>query len=357
MISGFSSHTTRLSALILTLACAVPTFAQSTRTANAPQTQPAATRPSFPPIAAVINNENLSRDDFQTALEMAAGPRVFNEILTMVVAKQACERAGIAITPEKVKAQLERVYSGLRASGVPEDRLEQALAVSLQQRGVTRFEFEWTLTRMACLAEMAKNSDIKIGDDKVDEAFKIQNGVKYNIIDFPLPDQAAAAKLRGLIEKDKKSPEDAAREIGSNAQLVTLSEFADMSQPATKKAMDLIKDLKPGQLSAFVNLSPDPAGQAQWHMLYLKGVDPAREVKAADVAAEKAKLKQQLQQAAELEWANNHLNELVRKASVQIHDPVLQQIYQQIDAARAAQAAAATQAATQPATSLPTTPR
>lgn len=79
MISGQIFFSKRLLALaVLTTAVTGSAWGQ-TPSANPPAavpgTMPAATRPSFPPLTAVINGENLTRDDYQVALEMIAGPR------------------------------------------------------------------------------------------------------------------------------------------------------------------------------------------------------------------------------------------------------------------------------------------
>ena len=60
-------------------------------------------------------------------------------------------------------------------------------------------------------------------------------------------------------------------------------------------------------------------------------------------------LKVQLQQQAEDAWGQEHLRMLVSKARVDIKDPVMLGMYQQLEAYRAAQAAAASQPATAPA--------
>ncbi|MEI8197963.1 MAG: hypothetical protein WCI73_18880, partial [Phycisphaerae bacterium] len=88
-----------------------------------------------------------------------------------------------------------------------------------------------------------------------------------------------------------------------------------------------------------------------FQMIYLDKLEPAREIKPADVASYKDKLKARMVQAGDEAWANNHMQNLMAKARLDIKDPVLMDMYQRMAAARAA----ATQAATQPATTLPAT--
>jgi hypothetical protein len=331
-----------VSACRLTVAQTTPVTATAPATAPA-ETQPA-TRPTFAygPITAVINGDQLSRDEFQVALTQVAGPKVFDEIISVVLARQACQNAGIDVGQAQVKAQLDRILESLREQGVPESGLQQALGMLMQRQGITRYEFELLLQRNAYLAALSKDHG-QVAQEDLDEAYKEETGRRYQVLDTQV-DPAQAAQLRDLVEKQKKPLAEAARSLNLRVQEFVFSEFATEKQ-VPKSILDRAKQMKEGELSVMIPL------ESGSHMIYLEKIIPPTEIKPGEVPAFKEKLKVRLGQMAQDNWANQHLQTLLAKARIEFRDPVLAQMYQQIAAARAAATqAAASQSATQPAT-------
>lgn len=353
MISNTSLNLKRMAigatAVLSMLACRIG-FAETTPATAPASSQPAATRPniSFGPVTAVINSDQVSRDEFQFALEQAAGPKVFEEILQFYLAQQACQSAGFPVGPEQFKAQAERLVASLKEQGVTDAQMPQALGMVMQRQGLTPYEFDLKLKTSAFMAALAKGHG-DVTPEQVEDAYKRDTGKKYSVVVTYLSDMSQAAGLRNLVVKEQKSIVDAARQMSLQQRPALISDVATEKE-VPKAIMDITRKLKDGELSVFIPL------ETTFQMLYLEKAIPAQDIKPADVASYKGKLKAKMIQAGEEQWANNHMQNLMSKARIEFKDPILSQMYQQIAAARTAQQEAAkTQPASPPAT-MPAAP-
>lgn len=342
--SKLNRLTLALSAAVISVACSTG-LAQTPPTttapaATAPASQPATQPFSFGPITAVINGENLTRDEFQITLEQIAGAKVFEQILSVVVAQKACENAGIVVKQEQFQAQLNRFKDNLREQGVEEDQLDRALAMTIQRQGLTPLEFDMAIRRKAYMTALAKDHG-EVSAEQLETAYKQDTGRKFQVLDITV-DFAQAPQLRNMVEKDKVSIVDATRKLGLQTRPVLISEFSTEAE-TPKSVLDSAKNLKENSLSVVIPL------EAGNHMLYMEKIIPAQDIKPEEVAAYKEKLRLKLFQANQDNWANQQLQYLMQRATIEFKDPVLGRIYQQIAAARKAQADAATQPATMPA--------
>ncbi len=311
--------------------------------AQTPTSQPAPAKP-----IAVINGHEIDNERFNRLLMEVCGLRVFETVLNWTVVQQACNQAGIQTDNEdfskSVNAEIQRVLDALGASGISEADRPRFLQVALQKQGISNVEFQMSMQQQAGLRALSKGH-VDVTDDEVKQQFEANYGERaevriIRIQDGAQPALVTASKVREQVEKQKRDPSEAARELGLPIEPVKIPKNAD--GPGIKEIRETAFQLKPGQLSASV------LQNGVNYLIFLDKIDPAQtDVKFETV---KAKVREEVQTAKEQQWMANHLMYLRSQARVDVNDPVLGRQFAAMAAQQRAAQAATTQSATQPAT-------
>ncbi len=311
-------------------------------TAPAATTAPATTQK----VLAVINKQSIDADKFNQLLMSIGGMRLFEQVVDLVIAEQACNVAGVDVNaPEfqkNIQAELDRNLNELGNQGVPKEQRQQALQQLLQRQNISLPEYQMTLRKAACLRVLAKGK-VTITDTNLAEAFEAEYGERVRGRLLSVKTMEDAAEVRKAIEKEAKDPAEVAnmRQIPMRSIIIPKSVNVEKNLKTLK---DIAFELKERQLSAAL---PQPDGT--YLLFYLDKKEPQQDVKLTDV---KEKLREKLTEQGEINWANNHLAWLRRQADIQVNDPVLSLQYAELIQR---QKAAATQNATQPATAAAAT--
>jgi hypothetical protein len=332
-------------------ALAISVAVAPTLRGDTPTTRPSAKLPDLPddavekapdPVLATVNGIPIDREKFTSLLMAIGGPRLFEQVVTFVLAQDACEKAGITIKPEDIDAEKTKVlYNlGVQYPDVkPADR-ERLLAVILQKQGITIPEFQLSLQRAACLRALAKGKAEPTETD-VQNAWNIDNADKVQLLDIVVPDFAAVAELRKVVEGEKKSPLELAQKKHYPIQEITLSKAAPQTGDG-KTLADTAFQLKEGDLSPLIGLGGKDGKPVEQHVLYCeKTISATNKTPSAE---ERAALKDRMTEAFESRWSEQHLRKLEAESHVDIKDKTLGTYYAMINAqnrAAASQAAAA----------------
>jgi hypothetical protein len=302
---------------------------------------PAATQPAAPEALALVNGLPIDRAQFVNALMSVAGARLFEQWVSTMVALQDCQRQGIQVTQDMVKAQKDQIFEQLAAQGVPESQREAAFQQVMASKNITSFEMGLSLQRAAALKALAKGR-VDPTEEQVHQAFDMTYGQKVQLRDIVVPDMGTAEEIKSQAVDAKLSVPDIAQSKGLHVQEMVLSASMQNLQPQIKQ---IAFELKPGETSATIPISA-ANGSTTYHLLYCeKQIPPQSDVKFDAV---KDKVRAELLQAMETQWGNAYLNQLMAQAKIEIKDPVLQIYYSElVKRVRAQQAAQA--AATQPA--------
>ena len=330
-------------ATIATLAMSATLAVAQTTTAPATAPTPAP-KPYVPdPIFAEINGEKIPRDLFTNILIEVSGMRLFNQLGELVVVQQACEGAGIKINKEMVLAEKDRILSNLKKQGVPDDQLEAAFQQVLARQGASPREIDWMLNKAAGLRALSKGKTGPISDEMLTDAFEVQYGESYQGRVFIFETMKDGLDVKSAAMKEKKPFAEVAQARNIQAQNIRIP-ASDAVEFNPKKFKDTIKQLSEGEASSVLDFE-----NRSVVLVLDKKIAKNDKVKFAEV---KDKLKAQLTEEAEMRWGQQHLQNLIRDAKVDIKDPIIraqrEMMMKQYQSA-ATRAAAATAPATAPA--------
>jgi len=302
------------------------------------------------PVLATVDGIPIDREKFNGLLMAIGGPRLFEQVITYVLAQEACDKGGIEIKPSDTEAEKTRMLAGI-GERYPDlkdakDR-EQALGILLQRQGVTALEFQLSLQRAACLRKLATGKAVPT-DKEVTDAWDANNAEKVDVLDIVVKDFNEASELRKFVEKEKKAPTELANSKGARMNEFTISAVVPQTG-AAKDLKELAFQVKEGDLSAAKMIGGGDGKPGELHVMYCVKKIPATGKVATE--AEKADLKKKMTEAYESRWADAHLRKLMNEARIDIKDKTLSAYYQAVNAQAAqARAAAASQAASQPTT-------
>lgn len=311
---------------------------------------PAASAPASqgaPAVFAVINGQEISSDKFNQLLVTIAGMRVFEQVLDLVVAEQACLGAGININaPEfqkNMQAELDRALADIKGPEgmvLTDTQRKAALEQYLAQRGITNVEFQMGLRRGACLRALAKDK-VTVTDTDVDNAYKFQYGNRLVGHIFGVRTMEQASDIRKALVDQAKSIDEVARTFGGQATVIPM----DVDDKSLESLKSACKVLGEKQLSGSIAQNDKDGKVTGYLLFYLERKELPKDVKLD--AALKTKLRTNLQEQGERNWANNHLQFLRSKATIKINDPILSK---QVEEAFKRMQSNTTQSATAPAT-------
>lgn len=307
----------------------------------APTTAPAAPDP----ILFQINGTPISRQAFNQVLYEVAGPQVFMEFMQDILAMQACNQAGIPITDDMVKAEKARIIAdikdGAAKAGKPiaDDQMDGVFYQVLARQGVTPSMVEWWLRRNVCMRALAKGRVPAVTEEMINDAFEYQYGERLQGRVMVFGTMTEAMDFTEAVNKKKKPVLQAAQELSVQSQEFRITPKTDVKPPIMKDAAMQLKD---GEISAAI------PNDNRWLIIYLEKRTPKSDTKLADV---RDKLKVSLQEQMELQWAQNHLQNLLLTANIETRDSLLLPSLRYLEQAKAQARQAATQAsATQPTT-------
>jgi hypothetical protein len=359
-VSGFWSYQRLLAgAAVISLATGATCLVAQTKPSTAPATTaPAAVSadPSAP--VALINGNPVNPVFFHETLVQVAGMRVFQQVLDLSLVQNACRGAGLELSgptfQKRMDDEMQRTLDSLTVP--PETTREQRLAIlnnALAQRGVTAIEFRMLLETNSGLRALAKGAEaqgsITVSDTDIDTQWKADFGKKYRIHVIAVNNDAEiAAKVRDLIEKQKKTPEQAAQD----QKLPNPGEWVipDNAMGAGI-VLTACQALKEGQLSPLTEV-PGANGQPAQKVLILLDKIEADTTTTTNKLTDKLKmeLKQKVMNTKEEQWMNAHKAMLRQGANIQINDPELSRQFEVIAKTLQAQAEAAK---TQPGVAVP----
>jgi hypothetical protein len=293
-----------------------------------------ATLPSLETPIAKINGHDINNAAFYNLLIQVAGMRVFQQVIDLSLAQQACTGAGIPIDgPEfqkRVEAEFQRALDTMNVPNASNEEKQKILDEVLRRQGVNSVEFGMNLQRTALLRALSKGK-VDVTDQDIDEAYLAQYGDRVQAKIIEVGTLERAAMLREAIEKQKKTPDEAAQELGIAAP-------ASWTISSNANGIDDIKKVafakNEGELSAPITLN------GRMFMVFVEKKLPSQ-LKSVPKDSVKDKLRATVQDLKETQWMSKQLDTLRLNASIQINNATLLQQFQAVQEARKRQADAA----------------
>ncbi len=324
--------------------------------------QPEVKETALDPVLATINGIPLSRESFNNTLMATGGPKLFGQLLPLVLVQDACNVAGIQITDADIKAERDRILDNIAKQypGLKDSERDQVLNASLQRQGITSsMEFQFLLMRTASLRALAKGRATPTPKD-VQEAWDTDNANKVDVFDIIVPDDKAASELKAFVSDNKKGTSekeltDLAKSLAEFVQKkqfrgneFSISKHTEQTNKAAKILTEAAFQLKePSELSATTRITSDD-GKTDLHVLYCVKIIPATNKKMNE--EDRAKLTAQLTEMNENAFAQRLMQNLLNRARIDIKDKTLKNYYEELNKAQMkAQEDAKAAAATAPA--------
>lgn len=190
------------------IAAAAPLFAQTARQAA---TAPRATVPSAPAskvatatatpgsdlkVLAVVNGEQIGRQELATECLRRYGEEVLETLVNRHVISQACQQKNVTITDRDVEDEITRLAKKFK---IPKDRW---LAMLMQERGISeeqyRQEIIWPTLAMRALAA----DQLQITQEDMQRAFESEFGAKVKVRIITVKDQGKAKDILAKVKAD-----------------------------------------------------------------------------------------------------------------------------------------------------------
>ena len=234
----------------------------------APVTQPVEER-----LVAMVNGAEISQGQLAAECLSRHGTAVLETLVNKQIISQACQRQGIAVTPQDVDAEIDAMS---RRFNVPRDKWIELIQ---QERGITSAQYaEEIVWPMIALRRLAR-AGIEPTPEEITKAFDNQFGpaVKARIIVVRSP--AEAEKLRAQV---LAAPDDFGALARQHSIDVGSASANGWVQPVRRHSGEpqfeaAVFGLEPGGISTVVQVAD------QFIIVKCEGHLPAAEVKLDDV--------------------------------------------------------------------------
>jgi parvulin-like peptidyl-prolyl isomerase len=234
----------------------------------APVVQPAEER-----LVAMVNGAEISQGQLAAECLSRHGTAVLETLVNKQIISQACQRQGIAVTPQDVDAEIDAMS---RRFNVPRDKWIELIQ---QERGITSAQYaEEIVWPMIALRRLAR-AGIEPTPEEITKAFDNQFGpaVKARIIVVRSP--AEAEKLRAQV---LAAPDDFGALARQHSIDVGSASANGWVQPVRRHSGEpqfeaAVFGLEPGGISTVVQVAD------QFIIVKCEGHLPAAEVKLDDV--------------------------------------------------------------------------
>jgi parvulin-like peptidyl-prolyl isomerase len=234
----------------------------------APVAQPAEER-----LVAMVNGAEISQGQLAAECLSRHGTAVLETLVNKQIISQACQRQGIAVTPQDVDAEIDAMS---RRFNVPRDKWIELIQ---QERGITSAQYaEEIVWPMIALRRLAR-AGIEPTPEEITKAFDNQFGpaVKARIIVVRSP--AEAEKLRAQV---LAAPDDFGALARQHSIDVGSASANGWVQPVRRHSGEpqfeaAVFGLEPGGISTVVQVAD------QFIIVKCEGHLPAAEVKLDDV--------------------------------------------------------------------------
>lgn len=280
------------------------------------------------PIA-TVNGRAISRARMVSLLLRAQGPALLEQFIILEAAESLAAREGLSITKVDVDREHEmalRRLSDPLAALAPDafDRAaaERLLGSVLAERNISHEEFQLGMRRNALLRKIVE-ARLTISDVQLRQEYERRFARRVQVRDIMLASLSDVARVEERLRAGEDFAEAARRYSASavGARLGGLLEpFSECDDVVPALLRETAFRLEPGQVSAALRVG-------NWY--HLIKVDKQLPAESPDFAAVRGEL-ERTTRARLAEPAIEELYEqLFREAVVEIHDPVLREVFRQ----------------------------
>jgi len=253
-----------------------PTAATAPRTtASRPVAAAAAPASSELKTVAVVNGEEITRDELARECLKHYGKSVLERLVNKYLIMEECKRQNITVTQEEVNAEIERMATRFKLP------VEEWLKMLKQERGISPTQYAADIIWPTLALRKLAGEQLEITPEELAEQFEAQYGAAVKARMIVCNDAASAEKIRAAALAKPESFGDLARKHSKDVPSASLS---GLIQPirrhvGMKEIEDAAFALKEGEISPVVKVAD------QYVLLRCEGHLPA-----ANVVLEKVKL-------------------------------------------------------------------
>jgi parvulin-like peptidyl-prolyl isomerase len=157
--------------------------------AKAPSAGSAATAPAKNPVAAIVNNEPITREELADECLLHYGAEVLESIVNRKLIESGCQKRNIVITDQQVEAEIDHLARKFQVGK------DQWLKLLQKERGIApeRYAHDIVWPTLA-LRELARDK-IQISRQELDHAFESEFGPGVKVRLIALEDAAKAKRV------------------------------------------------------------------------------------------------------------------------------------------------------------------
>lgn len=286
-------------------------------------------------VIATVDGQPIHRDRVVDLLIAAHGVGVLEQLIVLDAAERMAAERGIRITNRDVATERERSLQRLidplstitGGAGIDLDQAERLLDRVLADRNISRAEFDLVLRRNALLRGLV-TAEQSFSDEQLRVEFERNHGARVVVRHIQLATAAAVERVTERIARGEDFVE-LARVHSANQRS---AERGGLLEPFARTAEDVPDAfrrtafaLAPGEVS-------DPVRVGAWfHLIKFERVIPAD---SGSFEATRQESARQLGDRLAEPAMRALYEELFDKATIRIHDPVLQDAFHRVHADR-----------------------
>jgi parvulin-like peptidyl-prolyl isomerase len=252
----------------------VPSFGRKTAPQKPQPQQPAAPTSSIPTIVALVNSEEISRDELAGEALRHYGEEVLESMINKHLIAQACRQRNLEITHAEIDAEIERIAENFGTT------LDQWLLLLRKERGIGREQYARDIVWPTLALRKLASTHLEVSQEELDEAYESEFGeaVKVRLIACD-----SNEKAQNVLTAAKADPARFGELAKTESDDYVSASAKGLIQPIRRHRGDpgleqAAFELQPGEISAVVPVNH------QFIILKCEQRLPARNLAMVDVA-------------------------------------------------------------------------
>jgi len=241
--------------------------------ADEPAKPQAAVEPPQHDVMALVNGEDISRQELTNACLQLHGEDVLESLVNKRLILNHCEKRGIAITPEDINAEIDRMAQRFKLGR------EQWFELLERERGISPQEYARDIVWPTLALRRLAISDLEVSPEELQQEFERQYGEMVQARLIAVGNVELAQKLHAQLAAQ---PESFPRLAIEHSIDINSASVGGLIQPIRRHIGDEAIEreafsLQPGQISSILNVA------GQFVILKCEGRIPPRNINRAEV--------------------------------------------------------------------------
>ncbi len=234
------------------------------------------------PVLAVVNGEEISRQQLADECLRRYGKTVLESIVNKILVLNECQRRGVSITEKDIN---DEIVNKAKAVGMSGERFAELIC---SRRNISLDQYKNDIVWLQLALQRLATNEIAVTPEEIQKQIEFEYGMKVQVREIVCETKDEAAQILEMARANPEQFGDLAKKYSKNPASQAMKGLLPpvaMHSGAPANIERLIFSLTPGQISDVTEIAPN-----QFVILQCERIFPGMQLNEQQLATEKEKL-------------------------------------------------------------------